>query len=180
MGGQPRARRNSALPIGMRVRDGYYSYACPVTKREYGLGRDRRNAIEQVREVRQQLADSPATRKRLFVQQDGAELMTPAQILASAMTLTDCCGVYFLIHVGEIVYVGSSLDCYERINRHVRDGEKTFDSWSFVPAARDQRLLVEASYIVAMSPRYNKSLPNFSANRRVAGMAIGEPEFYHE
>lgn len=47
----PRKRSpiNAALPSGLRVRDGYYSWTHPIDKREKGLGRDRAKAIRWAR-----------------------------------------------------------------------------------------------------------------------------------
>lgn len=47
----PRRRhpRNQGLPDGLRVRGGYYSYVHPIDGREKGLGRDRKEAIQQAR-----------------------------------------------------------------------------------------------------------------------------------
>lgn len=43
----PRPRKDPRLPPGLRERDGYYSWRDPQTGREYGLGRDRRQAIAE-------------------------------------------------------------------------------------------------------------------------------------
>lgn len=44
-----RSARNSGLPDGLRVRDGYYSYKSPMDGRERGIGRDRLKAIAWAR-----------------------------------------------------------------------------------------------------------------------------------
>jgi hypothetical protein len=53
----PRQRNptNRPLPPNGRERDGYYSWRHPVTKEEYGLGRDRREAMGQMIEMNMQL-----------------------------------------------------------------------------------------------------------------------------
>jgi len=54
----PRARSylRRSLPPNLYERDGYYSYRNPLDGREYGLGRDRHEAIEQAIEVNFSLA----------------------------------------------------------------------------------------------------------------------------
>lgn len=54
----PRQRKptNRPLPPNTRERDGYYSWRHPVTKQEFGLGRDRRDAISQAIEANLKLA----------------------------------------------------------------------------------------------------------------------------
>jgi enterobacteria phage integrase len=53
----PRLRKptNRPLPLNGRERDGYYSWRHPVTKEEYGLGRDRREAMGQMIEMNMKL-----------------------------------------------------------------------------------------------------------------------------
>jgi len=60
----PRQRKatNRPLPDNLRERDGYYSWRHPQTKREFGLGRDRRSAIDQAIEANRALAGVQAQR----------------------------------------------------------------------------------------------------------------------
>lgn len=57
MAPRPRNFRNRLLPDGMRERDGYYSWTNPEDGVEYGLGRNKREAISQVMEVTQAKID---------------------------------------------------------------------------------------------------------------------------
>lgn len=68
----PRQRNptNRPLPPNGRERDGYYSWRHPVTKEEYGLGRDRRDAMAQMIEMNMELN---VTRPRLVDRVNGAE-----------------------------------------------------------------------------------------------------------
>lgn len=54
----PRQRKpsNRGLPSGLRERGGYYSWTNPDDGREYGLGRDRRRAIQEAIEANTHLA----------------------------------------------------------------------------------------------------------------------------
>jgi hypothetical protein len=52
----PRQRKDPRLPAGLREREGYFSYTSPVDGVEYGLGRDRRQAIQQALEANAHLA----------------------------------------------------------------------------------------------------------------------------
>jgi enterobacteria phage integrase len=62
----------------MRERDGYYSWRHPVTKEEYGLGRDRRDAMGQAIEMNMKLAGE-IVRPRLVDRVGGAEDRTWAR-----------------------------------------------------------------------------------------------------
>jgi len=73
----PRQRKptNRPLPPNTRERDGYYSWRHPVTKQEFGLGRDRRDAISQAIEANLKLAGE-LNRPRLVDRLDGTETRT--------------------------------------------------------------------------------------------------------
>jgi hypothetical protein len=72
----PRQRKesNRQLPDNVRERDGYYSWRHPVTKQEYGLGRDRDDAFDQAIEANLELAGEPKV--RLIDRIKGAESRT--------------------------------------------------------------------------------------------------------
>jgi len=67
----PRQRKDPRLPTGLRERDGYYSWTSPADGCEYGLGRDRRHAIQEAIAANTHLA----TRKPSLVERiaGGAE-----------------------------------------------------------------------------------------------------------
>lgn len=52
----PRQRKDPRLPAGLRERDGYYSWTSPIDGVEYGIGRNRRQAIEQALEANAHIA----------------------------------------------------------------------------------------------------------------------------
>lgn len=72
----PRQRKpsNGKLPENTRERDGYYSWRHPTTKQEFGLGRDKRSAVEQAIEANMHLAGEP--RARLVDRLDGSDSRT--------------------------------------------------------------------------------------------------------
>jgi hypothetical protein len=47
----PRRRKDPKLPLNLRERGGYFSYRHPIEGTEYGLGRDRRLAIQETLEA---------------------------------------------------------------------------------------------------------------------------------
>ncbi len=62
----PRQRKDPRLPDHTRERDGYFSWTSPVDGREYGLGRDRRSAIQQALEANAHLsAAKPSLLQRI-------------------------------------------------------------------------------------------------------------------
>lgn len=56
MSPMPRSRRNLGLPDNVRVRDGYYSWRHPITKKEWGLGRDKAKAFQEARAANNAIA----------------------------------------------------------------------------------------------------------------------------
>jgi hypothetical protein len=63
------------------------------------------------------------------------------------------CGVYFLKHEGQIVYVGQSISVYSRVSAHRRD--KTFDMVSFLPCKREELNNLEGFFIRLLMPKLN-------------------------
>lgn len=61
----PRQRKDPRLPEGLRERDGYYSYTSPTDGREYGIGRNRREAISQALEANAALRKRPTLLERI-------------------------------------------------------------------------------------------------------------------
>jgi excinuclease UvrABC nuclease subunit len=69
-------------------------------------------------------------------------------------------GIYFLFDGDEIVYIGKSINIESRVVNHRGQGEKEFDSYSFVEV-HDELLRnhLEAYYIYTVSPKYNSVVP---------------------
>ena len=69
---------------------------------------------------------------------------------------TTVCGVYFLIHDEEIVYVGQSSNLLARVESHkVGADRKVFNKVAFIEAPRPWLDTVEAFYIQRFDPPYN-------------------------
>jgi integrase len=68
---------NRSLPPNLYERDGYFSYRNPLDGREYGLGRDRRDAVQQAIEANLSLAGQ-LSRPRLIDRLSGSENETLA------------------------------------------------------------------------------------------------------
>lgn len=68
-------------------------------------------------------------------------------------------GIYFLYDSGEIVYIGQTNNLPQRIVGHIKEGTKTFDSYSFYECDPDTLDSVEFEEIIEHKPKYNKTLP---------------------
>jgi len=70
-------------------------------------------------------------------------------------------GVYILIDINKIVYVGRSIDIMARIKIHIRDSDKTFTHYyiyeSFFKTVKEEWL--EGELIMNFKPKYNSLLP---------------------
>ena len=60
-----RQRKDPRLPFGLRERGGYYSYTNPIDGREYGIGRNKREAIAQAIEANAAMRKTPSLLDRI-------------------------------------------------------------------------------------------------------------------
>lgn len=81
--------------------------------------------------------------------------MSEAEIVALAQPFEGVSGVYFLITGDRVVYVGQSSNVYRRVMDH-RLAMK-FERWHYVPCAEHQREEIEAGYIKALNPMFNRA-----------------------
>ena len=107
------------------------------------------------------------------------------------MTLTDLTAVYLLFWKGQVVYVGQSVNVYERIVTHRNkmnrrmagkrmDGYATrgrkiiwFDKWRIIPCARGELSKRERELILLYNPIGNDKIKN--VNRKNKGeVSIGD------
>lgn len=66
------------------------------------------------------------------------------------------CRVYFLVHEGEVVYVGQTSAAWPaRIESHIYEGSKEFDEVWYLEVDAASLNTVEAHYIRELQPRYN-------------------------
>ena len=68
-------------------------------------------------------------------------------------------GIYFLIDKNEVVYVGKSVDIYNRISTHSRDASKIFDSFSILECPTEFLKILETHYIFKLRPFLNNIFP---------------------
>lgn len=80
---------------------------------------------------------------------------THQEIVSAAMPLGQNTGVYFLLHQAVVVYVGQSIDLFNRIGRHAREGGKVFDAFTYILCSADELDKLEETYVTALMPRYN-------------------------
>lgn len=80
------------------------------------------------------------------------------EVLEARVPSANNCGVYFLIENREIMYVGKSLDLFNRLSQHMRSG-KRFDSYAFLACQPTHLDYYEALYINAFVPPWNTSTP---------------------
>ena len=66
-------------------------------------------------------------------------------------------GIYYLIAEGEIVYVGKSVDIFNRVQTHKTEGTKAFDQAVFHTIS-DQVIInaTEVTLIGVLSPKFNR------------------------
>lgn len=69
-------------------------------------------------------------------------------------------GVYALLNQEDIVYIGSSKDIENRINYHVLDKTKDFDSYKYVAVDDITMFSLEARLISKHRPRLNVRIPD--------------------
>ena len=82
-------------------------------------------------------------------------MITKKEILSSKKPIGNkLSAVYFLIKNSEIVYIGASINCHNRVLEH--KDTKDFDSWSHIDTDIEDLAIVERRYIKDMLPKYNK------------------------
>lgn len=65
------------------------------------------------------------------------------------------CGVYFLLNDDDIVYIGQSVDCFNRVLTHSRDVRKEFNRTCYIPVCRDELNDIEETLISIFKPKHN-------------------------
>ncbi len=107
-------------------------------------------------------------------------IRTTHEIVVSKKSNKALCGIYFLINLNKIVYVGQSTDIEYRVSTHRLTGEKKFDSWSYQLFEERELNDAEAEYIVQLAPLYNLAFPvnnnwvNLAMAKKKLSMSIPE------
>ena len=84
-------------------------------------------------------------------------LLTEEEIVAGAGEIPTYSGVYFLVSMGAVVYVGQSTNVNVRIASHI--STKVFDSVAWVPCNADKLDILESLYIHCLRPKFNGRAP---------------------
>lgn len=78
------------------------------------------------------------------------------EVVVSSYKFGSGVGIYFLLMEGEVVYVGQTTNFLARLHKHQRDG-KAFDAFSFMQCRPEDLDELEATYIDAFLPVYNRT-----------------------
>jgi hypothetical protein len=88
-----------------------------------------------------------------FISSRLSELENLQQI--NLQELTQGRGIYFLMQNITVVYVGQSVDVFQRVRTHVVEGAKTFNNVYFYPVPFGNLNVIEREFIKEFKPRYN-------------------------
>ena len=113
----------------------------------YGLG-------EQIEVLEQKLAmlQTHTTMQELSNKITGKLLLRPEQVVQASTPWRTASGVYFLVDVDEVVYVGQSVNVYARIPQH---HDKHFDRYLYIPCKHELLNALESLYIHCFQPKLN-------------------------
>lgn len=156
---RPRAAAAQGLPQNLYIMRGdYYVYRNKVDGKNRGLGKDREAAIRFATRMNESMGitteDSPKG-----VGLNIGTLLGSDYIMDFARPVKTTCGIYFLIHERQIVYVGQSTNCHMRIGNHLNDPQKIFDSYFVIECKEHFLDDLESSYIIKFQPKYNLIIP---------------------
>lgn len=85
----------------------------------------------------------------------------PSQVIAQSRHIgyERMCGVYFLVHNHEVVYVGQSTDVAQRLMSHRAGRAFKFSSISWLSVPPAYLNMVESWYFHKFKPRHTKATP---------------------
>jgi hypothetical protein len=163
------------LLVGKTTKSWIFRYSKDGKAHEMGLGsfrvRSLAQAREKAREFKKLLVDGidPLSHKRakrtetVVRKHDGGEIAMTSRPLSTADLLglsmpRLATGIYFLFQTNILQYVGQSMDCHARVNKHKQSKIIPFDQWRFIPVLPCDLDCVEALYIRAHAPPYNKGI----------------------
>lgn len=78
-------------------------------------------------------------------------------IVAASNPVDGACGVYFLVRDNKVIYVGQSLNVFQRIREHEH---KNFDRYAYIPCDESMLDKLESLYIYFLMPPLNGHLRN--------------------
>ena len=143
--------------IDAAVKDGL-SFTPPI-KKEISLSidelkRERDFLISQISSLKHELALS-----KISNQLTGKTLLSENDILQSCNPLPMVTGIYFLIDVNKVVYVGQSVNIFSRVSQHFND-KKQFTSFAYIVCEKNILDKMESLYIHLLKPKLNGLLNN--------------------
>lgn len=149
-------QRRDLWPAGLSHSDddGCFYWAHPKTGELFRLGEQYSRAASEAIEANLTIAER-AKRATGVLPVDATDRCRSAILLAAVPVESVWCGVYFLIHRNQIVYVGMSTNVGARLREHRRDKTKDFDEFSFMPCPIDEAARMEVFYIEKLNPKYN-------------------------
>lgn len=96
-----------------------------------------------------------------------------AEVVEGAIPFDSSSGVYFLIKNEEVIYVGKSVNVFDRIGAHRREGGAWFDSFNVIRCGLDEMAALEEKYILAFMPKMNTAITYKKTQRPSATTARG-------
>lgn len=88
----------------------------------------------------------------------GHRLLRHNEIVDGKISVPECSGVYFLIQLNKVVYVGQARNVYNRVSQHINT--KSFDSFSYIHCNIDSLDILESLYIHFLQPESNGKFTN--------------------
>lgn len=98
----------------------------------------------------------------------GKTLLREKEIVDAAVPYVKATGIYFLIHLKKVVYVGQSLNVFSRMNDHAKS--KSFDSFAYIPCSSLLLDKLESLYIHVLRPPLNGEI----GGRKIAPLSLDE------
>lgn len=92
------------------------------------------------------------------LQENGREYSEDEIIQHSSMYSHNGCGVYFLLFLDEIVYVGQTTDLRNRLKQHW-ESNKGWNRYFVIRCEKEDLLRLESYYILRFRPKYNIAMP---------------------
>lgn len=105
-------------------------------------------------EIRATVPRQQARRPSAVIPPAGYIPLTRAKVAAGATPIRLCCGVYFLLSKGEIVYVGKSNNIHRRIGAHI--GVIEFDAGAIEECDQTKAGVLESLYLAKFLPKHNR------------------------
>ena len=93
------------------------------------------------------------------LEENGAEYTEEEIVQHASMYRHDYPGIYILLSLDEIVYVGQSVNVGRRLEEHWNELKKDFNRYFVIRCERENLNKLEAYYILRFRPKYNIAIP---------------------